>query len=187
MKTQTLLRHNVPTNIIGFLLFVITILIGCGVFFNVNRVVKLEPVVLKEYDLPMMRIRSNYRGSVPSRGGPPSGSSIIATFDQWWSRGLVVRYWLFDSWYTARKEAIWIGTRIGAGVHLQSESNPEDVIGDATWYHVDQKSGEKGGLLLFAKNNVLVMVSPDNSANLQFAREVARKIEAKIEAVLEKK
>ena len=91
----------------------------------------------------MMRIRSNYRGSVPSRGGPPSGSSIIATFDQWWSRGLVVRYWLFDSWYTARKEAIWIGTRIGAGVHLQSESNPEDVIGDATWYHVDQKSGEK--------------------------------------------
>lgn len=183
MKTQTLSRRNPPISIIGFLLLVTTTLIGCGVFFNVNRVVRLNPVVLEEHDLPMMRITSSHSGSDPSKG-----SSIIVVFNQHWSEGLFVRYRLFDSWHTARKEAIWIGTRIGAGVNLQPEANPEDVIGDATWYHVDRKSGEKSTPLLFAKNNVLVEVNTDErSANLQFAQDVARKIEAKIQAVLNKK
>ncbi len=182
MKTPILLRSNASISSIGLLLLLITTLIGCGVLFNVNRIVKLEPVVLKEDDLPPMQVTSSYT----SRGIPEL--SVIVAFKQQWSEGLTVRYWLFDSWYTARKEAVWVGSTIGPSLHFQPESNPEEVIGDATWYHVDWNSGEKGLPIMFSKSNVLVIVNPIGpSENLQFARNIARKIVAKIEAVLPKK
>jgi hypothetical protein len=78
---------------------------------------------------------------------------------------------------------------IGATLFFEPELNPETVIGDATWYAV--KRVGKTSPILFVKNNVVVLVYPgagpeykDSPHQLQFAREVARKIEAKITAIL---
>ncbi len=188
MKTQILSRRNTPISVVGFLLFMTTTQIGCGVLFNLNRVVKLDPVVLTRDDLPMMRLRSSYR----FRGN--AELSFIVGFEQRWSGALIVRYWLFDSAYTAKKGVDTLKGTIGAALHFEPESNPEDVIGDATWCHVDWKSDEKVAPILFVKNNVVVLVHPGagpgyrhSPHQLQFARDVARKIEAKITAVLGKK
>ena len=78
-----------------------------------------------------------------------------------------------------------------AGVpDYQPESNPQDVIGDATWRMIPKRWWEKDATdLWFVKNNVMVYVSANGQSpdQLQFARDVARKIEAKITAVLKKK
>ena len=135
----------------------------------------------------MMRLRSSNR----FRGN--TELSFIVGFEQRWSGALTVRYWLFDSSYTAKKGVDMLRGTIGATLHFESESNPEDIIGDTTWYHVDWESGEKRTPILFVKNNVVVQVHPGagpgyrhSPHRLQFARDVARKIEAKITAVLEK-
>ena len=65
----------------------------------------------------------------------------------------------------------------------QPEPSAEDVIGDATWRIPNASS------IWFVKNNVLVYISAGGhpSNRLQVVQEVARKIEARIEAVLGKK
>ena len=164
-------------------------LLGCGVLFNVNRVMRLDPVLLTQEDLPLMDLTK----SDHFRGNPES--SFIVRFEQQWNgRRLVVRYWLFDASSTAKIEADRLTGTLGATLFFEPELNPEDIIGDATWYHVDWESGEKRRPILFVKNNVVVLVHPGvgpgyrhSPHRLQFAREVARKIEAKIAAVLEKK
>ena len=64
----------------------------------------------------------------------------------------------------------------------QPEPSVEDVIGDATWRPASHAS------LWFVKNNVLVYVMDGSLLHNQLAltRAVARKIETKINAVLEK-
>ena len=57
MKTQMLTRCNAPMSSIA-LLPLLTTVIGCGVLFDVNRVWRLGPVILKKDDLPMMRVTS---------------------------------------------------------------------------------------------------------------------------------
>ena len=74
------------------------------------------------------------------------------------------------------------------------ELDPDEVIGDATWCHIesDEKNRALKSIpLLFVKNNVVVQVFPDaepgheySPHRLRFAREVARKIEAKITTIL---
>ena len=61
MKTQILSRSHAPVSIIGFLLLVTTTLLGCGVLFNVNRVIGLEPVILTQDDLHMMGLTESNR------------------------------------------------------------------------------------------------------------------------------
>ena len=65
----------------------------------------------------------------------------------------------------------------------QPEPSAEDVIGDATWRIPNASS------IWFVKNNVLVYVMDGSLLHnqLTLTRSVARKIETKIEAVLEKK
>ena len=70
------------------------------------------------------------------------------------------------------------------------ESNSEEVIGDATLGYIPKKPEIHNiTQLWFTKNNVLVYISIDGypSDHLAFARSVARKIEGKIEAVIQKK
>ena len=189
MKTQILSRRNTPISVIGFLLLVATTLLGCGVLFNVNRVRRLDPVVLTEDDLPMMRLT----GSDHLREFPKE-SSFIVGFQQRWNYGhLIVRYYLFDSSSSAKKARTNPWGRIYALVpNFHPEPNPEDVIGDATWHNTHRRQGEreKGFTdIYFVKNNVGVLVSTRGTLEygLQFARDISRKIEAKIVAVLKKK
>ncbi|MYA70438.1 hypothetical protein F4141_13720 [Candidatus Poribacteria bacterium] len=174
--------------IIGFLLLVTTPLIGCGILFNINRVMRLDPVILTQDDFPKMRLMENNR-----LDGFPKESAIIVGCEQRWNvNQLIVRYYLFDSEYTAQKvwKNAW-GYRVARPTKFHPELNPEDVIGDATWHYIPKRQTEKINdiEILFVKNNVAVLVMANGHASnqLQFARDVARKIEARIEAVLEKK
>ena len=84
-------------------------------------------------------------------------------------------------------------------MNWQPERNPEDIIGDATWHYIPWGHNEweyHSTHIVFVKNNVLVKIMAGKSSimtdelssyQLQLARDVARKIEAKIVAVLEKK
>ncbi len=184
MKIQIFLRGNAPVSIVGFLLLVTTTSIGCGILFNVNRVMRLDPVVLTQDDLPMMRLTSSAR----FRGN--SELSVITEFEQRWNESqLVIRYWLFDSAYTAKKGVDALRGSIGATLYFEPVRSPDAVIGDATWCHINWKTVKMSSPVLFVKNNVgvLVMTSRPSSNQLQFARGIARKIEARITAVLEKK
>ena len=188
MKTQVLSRENASLSLIGFLLLVIITSLGCGVLFKVNRVMRLDPILLTQEDLP----RRLPRGNLTSKGNPEL--PFIVGFEQRWSGALIVRYWLFDAAYTAKEGMDMLSGTIGATLNFELESNPEDIIGDATLYHVDWESDEKRSPILFVKNNVVVLVHPGvgpgyrhSPHRLQFARDAARKIEAKIAVVLEKK
>ena len=177
---------------IGFLLLLTTPLIGCGILFNVNRnvnrVMRLDPVILTQDDLPTMRLMENLR-----LYGFPEESSIIVGCEQRWNvNQLIVRYYLFPSEDTAQKvwKNAW-GYRVARPAKFHPELNPEDVIGDATWHYIPERQTERinDTEILFVKGNVAVLVMADgqSSNQRQFARDVARKIEAKIAAVLEEK
>ncbi len=177
---------------IGFLLLVTTSLIGCGVLFNVNRnvnrVMRLDPVILIQDDLPTMRLMENLR-----LYGFPEESSIIVGCEQRWNvNQLIVRYYLFHSEDTAQKvwKNAW-GYRVARPAKFHPELNPEDVIGDATWRYIPKRQTDRinDTEILFVKNNVavLVMANGATSNQLRFTRDVARKVESKIESVLEKK
>ncbi len=190
-------------------LIVTTFSLGCNIIKKKeNRLVKeldpvvltqdvvkiLDLVVLAQDDLPTMRITSidPIRGSVVARFTPKV--SVLAGFDQWWSGDLRIRYWLFDSLHTAKNVAATGAHHISAGpMNWQPESDPEDVIGDGTWRHIPRRQWEYVSThFVFVKNNVLVhIMTGEPSSNqlhqLQFVRDLARKVEAKIEAVLEKK
>ncbi len=189
MKTQILSRWNASVSLMGFLLLVTTPLIGCGILVNVNRVMRLDPVILTQDDFPTMRLMESRR-----LDRFPEESSIIVGCEQRWRENqLIVRYYLFSSGYAAQKawENPW-GYRVAATVsNFHPELNPEDVIGEATWHYVPRRQTEKINdvEILFVKNNVAVLVMANGapSNQLQFARDVARKIEAKINAVLKKK
>ena len=175
-------------HVIGFLLLMTTTTIGCGVLFNFNRVMRLDPVILTQEDLPTMRLMENER-----LDRFPEESSILVGCEQRWNvNQLIVRYYLFHSEYAAQK--IWKnawGYRVAGPASFDPELNPENIIGDATWNFTPKRHTERinGPEILFVKHNVAVLIRTkgDPSNQLQFAREVARKIEAKITAVLEKK
>ena len=188
MKTQILSRQNAPLNIIGFLLLVTTTTIGCGVLSNFSRVMRLDPVILTQDELPTMQLKENRR-----LDRFPGESSIIVGCEQRWNvNQLIVRYYLFHSEYTAQKvwKNAW-GYRVARPAKFHPELNPEDVIGDATWRYIPKRQTDRINdiEILFVKNNVAVLVMANGapSNQLQFARDIARKIEAKIEAVLPQK
>ena len=146
---------------------------------------KLDPVLLIPADLPTMQLQeSDHRIG----GDDPN---IVLTLDQWWGKPLSVEYFLFDSASTARNAADNFSFRIVAAIpNSHRELNPNDVIGDATWRIIPKQLWEKHWTRIwFVKNNVLVDIRADGppSQQLQFVRDVARKIEAKMEAVLQKK
>lgn len=174
---------------IGFLLLVTTPLIGCGILFNINRVMRLDPVILTQDDFPTMRLMENRR-----LDGFPKESSIIVGCEQRWSENqLIIRYYLFHSGTAAQKawENPW-GYPVAAPVSdFQPELNPEDVIGEVTWHYIRRRQTERINdiEILFVKGNVAVLVMANGapSHQLQFARDVAREIEAKITAALPQK
>lgn len=174
---------------IGFLLLVTTPLIGCGILFNINRVMRLDPVILTQDNFPTMRLMESRR-----LDRFPKESSIIVGCEQRWSENqLIIRYYLFYSGAAAQKawENPW-GYRVAATVsNFHPELNPEEVIGEATWRYIPRRQTEKINdiEILFVKHNVavLVMANGHPSNQLQFVQDVARKIEAKIAAVLEEK
>ncbi len=196
MKTQILSRRDALVSTIGFLLLATTTLIGCYVINKgENRLVrKLDAVILTYDDLLTMsltEVNDIGRTRMESHriGGPPN---VIVGFEQQWDKyRLTVRYWLYDSGYTAKKGGEnghpWT---FAAYVNFHPELNPKHIIGDATWRVILSRPREHDMTdLWFVKNNVLVHVRasihPPNE--LKVARDVARKVEAKIEAVLNKK
>ena len=144
--------RNVPVNIIGFLLLVPIMSIGCRAL--VYRALGLDPVYLTQSDLYKMgltkrdRIRHFYGPydmlikEVHRSGALRKKSPVIGGFEQG-TRGGTVQYWLFDSSYTAKKAAAieWIWTS-AAPVNFHPELNPEDIIGDATWHRIHKSRKE---------------------------------------------
>ena len=166
---------------IGFLLFVTTTQIGCGVF--VNSVLTRDPVILTQDDLHKMGLgKSNLIK-------PLNDLFAIKGFQQ---RGdqLTVEYWLFNSSAAAKKaaEREWVWLYAAPG-NFHPELNSEDVIGDATWQRIHKSwtEWETGSIdIYFVKYNLLVYISTEgpSSNRLQSVRDAARKIEAEIETVL---
>ena len=82
-------------------------------------------------------------------------------------------------------------SRVAGPAEFDPELNPENIIGDATWHYTPQRQTERINdiEILFVKHNVavLIMANGHPSNQLQFVQDVARKIEAKITAVLDKK
>ena len=196
MKTQSVSRWNASVSIISFLLLVATTQIGCGVF--VNRVMRRDAVILTQNDLYMIGLTKRNRiGRYPDYPFTIrdilKGSSVIAGFQQGGSGELTIQYWLFDSSSTAKKAAEAEWTWHFSGVpNFQPELKPEDIIGDATWRNIHKSREESEKVptdIYFVKHNLLVSIrtSGHPSKDLQDARDIARHIEAKIEAVLEKK
>lgn len=175
---------------------------GCGILPKVNRVIRLDPIFLTVGDLPDMMITDSRPISRPvyqhsNRRVENRKENIedhIIGFEQRWNgRELVVKYWIFDSYKLARKaaEGRWTWT-YAAPSNFHQEVNPDDVIGEATWRHINTRWQELDMLLTdiyFVKQNVLVSIrsNGDPSVRLPLVRKVARMIDAKIEAVLEKK
>ena len=188
MKTQIFSMRNVPVGIIGLLLLVTTTQIGCGVFlFNVNRVLKLDPVLLTQNDLHTIGLTKSNRIGIQ----PDYPFTIIAGYKQGESGGLTVQYWLFDSSSSAKKAAEsgwpWF---FAAVPNFQSEQNPEDVIGDATWRNIHRSPREWENDktdIIFVKHNLLVSVRAIGHGHLQYARDIAQHIDTKIEVVLKGK
>ena len=183
--TQFFLRHNAPASIICFLLLVTTTIIGCGVLFNVDRVNKLDPVILTQADYPKMKITSR-RGL---HGFPKESSIVIGCQQRWNATQMIVRYYLFDSVDTAQKawKNPW-GYRVAAVTSdFYPEHNPENIIGDATWHYIAKRESDRvyDAEILFVKKNVAVLIFANEMQFVQ-VQDVARKIEAKIAAVLEK-
>lgn len=191
MKTQIFSKRSEPVSIIGFLLLVTTTLIGCGVFVNHGTRLTLN-------DLHMMGVTNSNRVDryldYPSAGRGTktnflSGLPVIAIFQYGGTGDITIRYWLLDSSSTAKKAAEaarpWL---FAALANFQPELDPEDIIGDATWRNINRK--EEGPTdIYFVKHNLLVSVrtSGQPSKDLQDARDIARHIENKIEAVLKEK
>ena len=149
----------------------------------------LDPVILTQDDFPTMRLMKNSRLD----GFPKEASIIVGCEQRWRENQLIIRYYLFHSGYAAQKawKNPW-GYRVAATVsNFHPELNPDDVIGDATWRYIPRRQTERINdiEILFVKNNVavLIMANGTPSNQLQFARDVARKIEAKITAVLSQK
>ena len=201
MKTQIFLMQNLPVIIIGFLLFVTTMLLGCDVFFNANHVMPRDSVLLTLDDLYKIGLTKHNR--IPRTLDYPytirgtsehhiKERSVIAGFEQGNSRELTIEYWLFDSSHTAKKAAEANWTWLFAGpANFHPELDPKDVIGDATWrrIHRDREKWERGPTDIYVvKYNLLIWVRTDghSSHRLQDARDIARHIEAKIAAVLKK-
>ena len=168
---------------VGFIFVLSIVSFGCAVLFN--RVVRLDPIILKKDDLPMMRLTSTRRSDLPTE----DSAGPVGFHQGWDGRQLFVRYYLLNSPSTAQKAATEGWTWRFAGLpNIHPELNPEDVIGDATWHYIRDGQDEETNVM-FVKNNVLVHITASGhpSHRLQFVRDVARKIEAKIEAVLPKK
>ena len=163
------------------------------------HVVKLDPVILTQDDLPTMRLMEEGTGKITDASEIPN---VIAEFEQRWNRNqliveyrnqliveyrnqLIVEYWLFDSGHTAQRTAGGFRFRIVAvEPNYHPELNPEDVIGDATWRIIHGRWREDSRTnIWFVKNNVLVYISAGGhpSNRLQVVQEVARKIEAVLE------
>ena len=189
MKIQILSRRNAPVSIIGFLLLVITTLIGCGVF--INRVIGFDPDILTLNDLHRMGVVQSRHSDIGIDDLSGLYKGLIG-FVQKRGGGLTIQYWLFDSSSTAKKVAPKWTWLYAAPANFQPELNPEHVIGDATWrnIHENRTEWEDGPTdIYFVKHNVLVSVRTrgHSSHRLQDARDIARHIEAKIAAELEKK
>ena len=150
---------------------------------------KLNAVILTATDLPTMEEDSGRRidGEIDQ---PP----VIDGYIQYWDGSqpeehLYVYYWLFGSVADAREAADkWrglISARMvkvnGKWVHAyQREPTAAGVIGDGTWRVENHAS------IWFVKKNVLVYIIAQRPKvnQLPFTRSVGRKIEAKINAVL---
>ena len=194
MKRQILSRGNVQVSIIGFLLLVTTTTIGCGTL--AYRVLGLDPVYLTQGDLHKIGLTKRNRLDARARSRYlRKGSSVIAGFQQGGSEVLTIQYWLFDSSSTAKKAAEdqWTWT-FAAPADFHPELNPDDIIGDATWRNIlrgqtewENNMSDNRTDLYFVKYNLLVSIRTSGHGHLQYARDVARGIESKIDAVLEKK
>ena len=187
MKTQMLSKRNALISLIGILILMTITLLGCGVLFNVNRVLKLDPVLLTQNDLHTIGLTKRNRIGIH----PDYPSTIIAGYKQGGSGGLTVQYWLFNSSSSAKKAAEsgwpWF---FAAVPNFQPELNPEDVIGDATWRNIHRSPREWENDktdIIFVKHNLLVSVRAIGHGHLQYARDIAQHIDTKIAAVLKKK
>lgn len=182
-----------------FFLSAIVLLLGCGVIYKEEHkgadilVRKLNAVFLPANDLSTTTMGLNTGVSRPLnyRGGKPP---FAEGFSQSWNgpqpqERIAIRYWLFGSIADTQRAADqwrWTHSPLGVEVNgkiepiLQPEPTAADVIGDATWRPANKSS------IWFVKENVLVYIQARRPKvnQLPLTRSVARKIEAKINAVL---
>jgi len=163
-------------------------------------VTRLDAILLTADDLPTLELDPVYNNPIR---GPIKEPPVVEGFTHSWNgdqpeEDIRVRYWLFDSSDNAQKAADkWRSVIAQAGIKIngkresayQPEINSSDIIGDATWRVIDDGQGRSGNSIWFVKNNVLVYVmggARPGINQLPLTRAVARKIEAKIDAVLSK-
>ena len=184
---------------IAFILLLAIAPLGCNIINKgaiINKgehmlVRKLDAVILTANDLPTMEINVS---TTRRRGGTAKQPPIVDGFKQSWAgtqpeEHITINYWLFQSGADAQKAAYeWRGLIASAAIEIngeydsvyQPEPNAEDVIGDATWRPTNKSD------IWFVKNNVLVYIMTGGTTvnQLPLTRSVARKIETKINAVL---
>ena len=158
--------------------------LGCDTINKGEKMLvrKLDAVILTVNDLPTMEVDGRITGH---RQGIAKQPPVVDGFKQSWNgtqpeENITINYWLFQSVADAEKAAgQWCGFTASQGFH-EPEPNAEDVIGDFTLRIPGSAS------IWFVKNNVLVYIMKGNPLvdQLTLTRSVARKIETKINAVL---
>lgn len=170
-------------SLIAFIFLLSMALLGCAVINNgsINNkgeeklVKSLDAVILTVTDLPTMRegVGTPSHRVVGYADDPP----VVDGFTQFWETQyedrIRVRYWLFGSVTDAQAAAAWRDL-VALPMH-QPVGNAADIIGDATWSIPNKPN------IWFVKSNVLVHITGNQ---LALTRSAARKIETKINAVL---
>ena len=169
---------------IVFIFFIAMLSLGCGIFYKGGNMLvrKLDAIILTRVDLPTMEEDAVIAGR---RGGVVEQPPVVDGYQQSWNgtqpeEHIYVNYWLFQTVADAQKAADQWRYFISSQGDFQPEPTAAAVIGDATWRRPNR------GSIWFVKNNVLVyiMARRPKVNQLALTRSVARKVEAKINGVL---
>ena len=144
MKKVLATKNHIEKEFVDMFRIFVTLIVSFLVVYITSCdneiVLKLNSIILTEDDLPMWQVNS-----IPGIESEAERLPVIAAFEQGWYRHhryqLAIQYWLLDSSDAAQKAGAhpWTWWTISAVPKFQSESNPEDIIGDATWYYIQSK------------------------------------------------
>ncbi|HIE28606.1 TPA: hypothetical protein EYP66_15110 [Candidatus Poribacteria bacterium] len=152
----------------------------------------LDSIQLTDDEMPVPARLSSSR-PILSPTSPAEPECLAGFCDRWWidnrpGKNVAIHYWIFDSPKDADLAAVKGRRYISArSIYIdgkwesvyQPETELEGMFGDKTFSWQNN--------ILFVKSNVLVLVSePGQQVELETIRSIARKIEAKLDAVLKK-
>ena len=152
----------------------------------------LDSIKLTDDEMPVPARLSSSR-PILSPTSPAKPECIAGCCDRWWidnrpGKNVAIHYWIFESPQDADLAAVKGRRYISArAIYIdgkwesvyQPETELEGMFGDKTWSWKNN--------ILFVKGNAVVLVSePGQQVELETIRSMARRIEAKLDAVLNK-